>query len=1073
MKSNIQKLQSILKQSKSALLNAQHRTRKAILATGYWTGVLVIGFGITGIILHFSGIPLVNSAGAGAGRFIVLFLGNVLYFAFIVPVSIFAFLITLLLEIVIQYPYGLFWKDSTAGGFVNIGAVVKGWRLVRDICNMFFALILVIIALATVLKIEAYDWKRMLPKLILNAVLINFSKSIAGVFTDFATVAMATFGGSFTSTMGKALLSGFGMSNDLLGVVEVDEEQIEKTGAGTLFVAYVAAAIMLILFTIVALVFLVTLIFRIVMLWFLIVLSPLAYITRILPQTEKYSHQWWEMFGRYVVVGPLVTFFLWLSLTIAFDETQKASPFSGSNLDTQFGNTEEWTSRGVSKPPETLGTATQPNRLTSFMIGILMLMASLKLINQMAAEAGSITGKVQSAAMGAGLRLGEYIGSVFQNRPSKWGQGPPAEGEEDKRTWGQKFAHNAGNAVTLLGSTVLSPVTWSKKLAHNIEEKSTENREKARVDAMIRLGEMRMESIAGRGLIGGALGSLNNLGGVLGGAGMDDGGHIFEKYLSYEGAKRMYNRRKLWKKFGKEFEKVDSGRKDKEGKPIMISQFEKALEDAAKKEKDAKIRYTKEELEKDVPIFNELVEALRSLATDMNGLTAKHPGMEIHAKMPYIAAALQAQVDKLKNEEKSALELGDNPTATERKKQIAGLEDVIKKGQTKSLGYLLTTFSGSEGDDAFVGRLKSAFKDQQATLSNERKEIKGRLDATGVGKDKYMRNGTLNTGDLLNSDGTLKNDPALKLSKVVKNKKGEITWTERDAAEKRAKHVQHTNAHMLGELGAVEAGLSYEARKHKQKLVGEEMEKLRGFKNTDELMVYFNAAIDEKNHHMIEALLKKITENGDDNEIFQEWLSSYAHDPVVARTMAQTGFKPTSGRSGAELFRRAILQGKMGMGTSESLRLMNDISYTGEEGRHNGIGRMYGTVAGRWVVRSEAEQQASLTAENRKKKIQHVLQGNRLYWGDEVGPERKFQMTTSGWNELLSRGEAMGQQRVWDNLDANAKLNLSRPEIRREMRARHINPALITKLDQYWTTTGQYIESKDWERNMGIRKLAA
>lgn len=1048
-------------QSKSALLNAQHRTRKAILSAGYWTGVLVVGFGITGIILHFSGIPLVNSAAAGIGNYIILFFGNLLYFAFIVPVSIFAFLITLLLEIVIQYPYGLFWKDSTAGGFVNIGAVVKGWRLVRDICNMFFALILVIIALATVLKIEAYDWKRMLPKLILNAVLINFSKSIAGVFTDFATVAMATFGGSFTSTMGKAMLTGFGMSSDLLGVSEVDENDTERTDPGTLLVAFVAAAIMLILFTIIALVFLVTLIFRIVMLWFLIVLSPLAYITRILPQTEKYSHQWWEMFGRFVVVGPLVTFFLWLSLTIAFDETQKASPFSTSELDTQFGNTEEWTSRGVSKPPETLGTATQPNRLASFMIGILMLMASLKLINQMAAEAGSITGKVESAAMGAGLRLFQKSGQFLSRR--KWGKGPPAIGEEDTRTWGERLAYNAGNAAVLLGGSVLQPVTWFKGMVHAIEEQSDANQQKARGEAMIRLGEMRAEAILGRGFGGGILGTLNNMGGILGGAGMEDGAHIFEKYVSGEGVKRIYNRAKLWKKFGVSLlDLVDTGEVDKDGKPIKVLRYKLEVMKAEKEEEEIKKRYTQDELVKTAPAYNEVVTAINKIGGELNAVKSNLEVTKLDASMPFIAAALEEQIKQLENDRGVALLSGNASIAKKRKAQIDLLQNAIEKGEELTLGDLLNDYAGNDGKDALKQRVSSEMQRHIDELTKEEQEIKERLDATGV--SGYNTDGTL--GVLDSSSGKL-NVTGLTGSKLTDDK-------ERNDAKKHTKSVKHKVDHMLSELGAVEAGMSYEARKYKQKLVGEEMEKLRDVKNTDELMVYFNAAIDEKNHHMIEALLKRITHNGDENEIFQEWLSSLMHDPQVARVMKETGLQPSSGRSGVELFRKAILQGKMGMTTNDSIRLMNDaVCYDAEEGRHHGPARLYGTVAGQWTIRSLKEQQDTLSTENRKKDINDIIKGNRLIWGDEHGAERELRISDAGWDGLLTRGEALGATRVWERMDANAKLRLSDPKMTRQMRAKKINSELIKKLENYWITTGQYVEQESWQTAMGIRKFMA
>jgi hypothetical protein len=50
----------------------------------------------------------------------------------------------------------------------------NGWVITRDIANMFFIVILLVIAFATILQIEQYNYKKWLPKLILMAILINF-----------------------------------------------------------------------------------------------------------------------------------------------------------------------------------------------------------------------------------------------------------------------------------------------------------------------------------------------------------------------------------------------------------------------------------------------------------------------------------------------------------------------------------------------------------------------------------------------------------------------------------------------------------------------------------------------------------------------------------------------------------------------------------------------------------------------------------------------------------------------------------------------------------------------------------
>jgi hypothetical protein len=76
--------------------------------------------------------------------------------------------------------------------FIGSEAVIQGWVIVRDLSNMFFVVILLVIAFATILHIENYNYKKWLPKLILMAVLINFSKTICGLLIDVAQIVMLT-----------------------------------------------------------------------------------------------------------------------------------------------------------------------------------------------------------------------------------------------------------------------------------------------------------------------------------------------------------------------------------------------------------------------------------------------------------------------------------------------------------------------------------------------------------------------------------------------------------------------------------------------------------------------------------------------------------------------------------------------------------------------------------------------------------------------------------------------------------------------------------------------------------------
>lgn len=77
--------------------------------------------------------------------------------------------------------------------FANSQMVVQGWTVVRDVCNLFFLLLLLFIAMCTILQIEKYHAKKTLLMLIIMALLINFSKPIAVFIFDGSQLLMNFF----------------------------------------------------------------------------------------------------------------------------------------------------------------------------------------------------------------------------------------------------------------------------------------------------------------------------------------------------------------------------------------------------------------------------------------------------------------------------------------------------------------------------------------------------------------------------------------------------------------------------------------------------------------------------------------------------------------------------------------------------------------------------------------------------------------------------------------------------------------------------------------------------------------
>lgn len=284
--------------------------------------------------------------------------------------------------------------------FISSGAVQEGWTVVRDLSNMFFVVILLVIAFSTILHLENYSYKKWLPKLILMAVLINFSKTICGLLIDVAQIIMLTFVNAFKDVAGGNLI-------EMLGIREIVTlaEGSDSVGFWQIVGAYVLGLIYMIIALVVITTMMMMLVMRLVMIWIYVVLSPLAYLLAAFPGGAQYASQWWSEFIKNLIVGPVIAFFIWLSFaalqtgnyndvgsvgTANISAEQEA--FSGSIAKVD----------GASTP--SMGTqASTPGVLIKFVIGIGMLIGGLKVAQQIGGAAGSVAGKGMGklAAMGA------------------------------------------------------------------------------------------------------------------------------------------------------------------------------------------------------------------------------------------------------------------------------------------------------------------------------------------------------------------------------------------------------------------------------------------------------------------------------------------------------------------------------------------------------------------------------------------------------------------------------------------------------------------------------------------------
>ena len=196
-------------------------------------------------------------------------------------------------------------------GFINISFtgsdnvfVTMGWGIIRGLTNIFIVLGLVVIALATILRIESYQMKKTLPLLLIVALLINLTPMLCGLVIDASNIIMNHFlkGGALLT---EDFLSKLGIQ--ITSLWNLKENPVNTLAKGILLVGFnVIGGLIFLLF---AFLFL----FRYIALWMLVILSPLALFCYIFPATKKMWDQWLNQFIQWCFIGIPAAFTVYLA----------------------------------------------------------------------------------------------------------------------------------------------------------------------------------------------------------------------------------------------------------------------------------------------------------------------------------------------------------------------------------------------------------------------------------------------------------------------------------------------------------------------------------------------------------------------------------------------------------------------------------------------------------------------------------------------------------------------------------------------------------------------------------------
>ena len=193
---------------------------------------------------------------------------------------------------------GIFKNDSTSGG------LKQAWDFFRDIANATFALIFlwVIFSQISNVGISNYGIKRILPRLIIGALLVNLSFYLCQLAVDLSNI----LGFSLKGVL-EGAASGIDTQSAAVGsFYTIFAIGLALTGVG-LFIFLAVSIPTILSLLLVLLVVLVILIVRQSAIILLIAISPLAFAAWLLPNTENMFKKWMSVFRGLLIVFPVIS----------------------------------------------------------------------------------------------------------------------------------------------------------------------------------------------------------------------------------------------------------------------------------------------------------------------------------------------------------------------------------------------------------------------------------------------------------------------------------------------------------------------------------------------------------------------------------------------------------------------------------------------------------------------------------------------------------------------------------------------------------------------------------------------
>ncbi|MBO7720646.1 hypothetical protein J6S35_03415 [Candidatus Saccharibacteria bacterium] len=196
--------------------------------------------------------------------------------------------------------------------FEDSSPIYQIWQIMRDITNIVFIIFLLIVVYSQItgIGISNYGIKKALPKLIIAAILVNLSYILCAIAVDLSNIFGASIRGLFENVQMQAIDAGGIGDISTLNWTRLTGALIGGGAvAGIAIIHFIWPLIAALIGAIISvLIGLITLGLRQALVTILVMISPVAFVCYLLPNTEKWFKKWKDVFISMIIFYPMFSF---------------------------------------------------------------------------------------------------------------------------------------------------------------------------------------------------------------------------------------------------------------------------------------------------------------------------------------------------------------------------------------------------------------------------------------------------------------------------------------------------------------------------------------------------------------------------------------------------------------------------------------------------------------------------------------------------------------------------------------------------------------------------------------------